>query len=107
MLGGLGPPAKDCGLVRCGFRPSDDACTFPFLIPANAMASVELKHLGDMLQSLDVALSEECTQLGNDLDQAILKHALFPKGNARVFAYEVDGFGNAYFMDVHSFQELT
>ena len=30
------------GLVKQYFRPSDDACTFPFNIPANAFISVSL-----------------------------------------------------------------
>lgn len=32
MLEGRGPPAKRCGLIKCMFRPSDDATTMPFLV---------------------------------------------------------------------------
>jgi meiotically up-regulated gene 157 (Mug157) protein len=32
------PAADDVGLVKSNFRPSDDATTLPFLVPANAMA---------------------------------------------------------------------
>src|SRR5258708_3095792 len=30
---GYGYPSKHCGLTRCVFRPSDDECVFPYLIP--------------------------------------------------------------------------
>ena len=35
------------------FRPSDDACALPFLVPANAMAVVELRHTATLLRDLD------------------------------------------------------
>ena len=34
---GVGQPAAYTGMVRSAFRPSDDACTFPYLVPANGM----------------------------------------------------------------------
>ena len=37
MLGGMGVPTPYTGMSRSPFRPSDDATTFPFLIPAQAM----------------------------------------------------------------------
>src|SRR3546814_17582285 len=33
MLGGYGRPTKKIGLIHSMFRPSDDACLYPFLIP--------------------------------------------------------------------------
>ena len=48
ILKGLGPPGGRCGLSRSPFRPSDDATLLPFLVPANAMAAVELKELAKM-----------------------------------------------------------
>lgn len=36
---GYGYPGKNVGLSRNVFRPSDDEATFPYLIPANAMAA--------------------------------------------------------------------
>ena len=33
MLDGLGAPTRKVGLIHSMFRPSDDACVYPFLIP--------------------------------------------------------------------------
>src|SRR5699024_10552566 len=35
---GKGAPVKYTGMTWCGFRPSDDACQYPYLIPANMFA---------------------------------------------------------------------
>ena len=34
---GLGNPVKPVGLIASGFRPSDDACIYPFLVPSNCV----------------------------------------------------------------------
>ncbi|WP_409335526.1 glycoside hydrolase family 125 protein, partial [Escherichia coli] len=34
LLWGHGNPVRPVGLIASGFRPSDDACLYPFLIPA-------------------------------------------------------------------------
>ena len=36
--GGYGSPARPVGLIHSGFRPSDDACVYPFNIPGNFFA---------------------------------------------------------------------
>lgn len=38
-------------MIRSGFRPSDDACTFPFNIPGNAMLKVYLEKLVSILSN--------------------------------------------------------
>ena len=42
---GYGNPVKPVGLIASGFRPSDDACIFPFLVPSNLFAVVSLLEL--------------------------------------------------------------
>jgi meiotically up-regulated gene 157 (Mug157) protein len=42
---GYGAPVRSVGLIASGFRPSDDACTFPFLVPSNLFAVTALGHL--------------------------------------------------------------
>jgi len=41
-------------MSKCNFRPSDDATLLPFLIPANAMAVVELRYAAEMIEAIDV-----------------------------------------------------
>lgn len=49
---GSGWPAPPCGLIRSAFRPSDDACTFPFLVPSNFLALVSLRQLAELAQAV-------------------------------------------------------
>ena len=51
MLGGMGTPSPFTGMSRSPFRPSDDATTFPFLIPSQAFAVVELRKLAKLVQT--------------------------------------------------------
>jgi meiotically up-regulated gene 157 (Mug157) protein len=52
LLHGLGHPAAATGMVKSAFRPSDDATILPFLVPANAMAVVELRRTTTIVQAL-------------------------------------------------------
>ena len=40
------------GLIVSTLRPSDDATTFPFLVPSNHFAVVALRQLAEMTQAL-------------------------------------------------------
>jgi len=102
LRGGYTYPGKDCGLSRCAFRPSDDAMILPFLIPSNALAAVELDHLArlyeDVLDRPEKAA--EARRVGRGIRDAIYSHGRMRHPElGDVFAYEVDGFGSAYFMD--------
>ena len=46
--GGYGNPTRPCGLIHSGFRPSDDACIFPFLVPSNFFAATSLDQLAEI-----------------------------------------------------------
>jgi meiotically up-regulated gene 157 (Mug157) protein len=84
------------------FRPSDDATTYAYLIPSNAFAVVSLRHLAEMQTAIkqNKAFADECTALANEVDAAIKKHAIVkhPK-YGKIYAFEVDGFGNYLMMD--------
>lgn len=101
-LGGLGHPARRCGLSKSPFRPSDDAASLPFLVPANAMAVVGLRRVAEILR--DVGRRPEAAQqaqsLADEINDALYQHALvdIPR-HAHIYAYEVDGFGSFYCMD--------
>ncbi len=101
-LDGRGNPTRKVGLVHSGFRPSDDACIFPYLVPSNHFAVVSLRQLAEIsgAATRDAALAAECRALADEVAGALKQHALVehPR-HKKLWAYEVDGFGNALFMD--------
>jgi meiotically up-regulated gene 157 (Mug157) protein len=95
-------PGKNCGLSRCAFRPSDDSMVLPFLIPANAMAVVELRHAARLLDRAAgrPGLAVRARALAEAIDAGIRRHGIVDHPECgKIFAYEVDGFGSSYFMD--------
>jgi len=99
---GQGYPLRPCGLIRSAFRPSDDSTIYGFLIPSNMFAVVELRHLAEMANAVmkDEAFAKECSSFSGEVEAAIMKFAVAERADfGKVFAYEVDGFGNKLFMD--------
>jgi meiotically up-regulated gene 157 (Mug157) protein len=98
---GYGYPGKRCGLTRCVFRPSDDECVFPYLIPANAMAVVYLREILPILKELtDEHTSKIVKRIASDIDLGIKEWGVVDHNvYGRIFAYEVDGFGSSCIMD--------
>ncbi|MBB5710998.1 glycoside hydrolase family 125 protein [Sphingomonas xinjiangensis] len=99
MFGGLGSPTKKVGLIHSGFRPSDDACVFPFLIPSNLFAVSALRMLATVLREArgDVEGAVEAEALASVVSDALEKHGKMPDG--QTWAFEVNGYGDAIFMD--------
>jgi uncharacterized protein len=98
---GYGYPGKQCGLVRCLFRPSDDECVFPYLIPANAMILVGLRAILPILRALPADDAAKVTEtLANYIERGLTDWGVIehPK-HGKMYAYEVDGFGSHYIMD--------
>lgn len=101
-LEGWGNPAKPNGLIQCGFRPSDDSCVYPYLIPSNLFAVTTLRELAVVADETrhDIALAADATALAAEVEAALVAHGRMRLRDGReVWAYEVDGFGNAIFMD--------
>jgi uncharacterized protein len=103
-LGGIGNPlGPRTGLIRSAFRPSDDATILGFLIPANAMMSVELRRASEMLKAAaheprDAALLLE--EHSKRIAKGIWEYGVVDTPMwGRVFAYEVDGYGSRILMD--------
>ncbi len=99
---GYGNPIRPVGLIVSIFRPSDDATTFPFLVPSNHFAVVALRQLAEMAGSLaaDRSLREGCGTLAREVEGALAAHAVVEHPvHGRVWGYEVDGFGNRHHMD--------
>lgn len=102
ILSGYGAPTKKVGLIHSMFRPSDDACVYPFFIPANLFAVSALRSLSRLVMATkkDADFANEAKALADQVETAVFKHGLMkdPSGQD-VLAYEVDGFGNSLFMD--------
>lgn len=100
-LDGHGNPVKPCGLIASGFRPSDDACIYPFLIPSNMFAVTALRSLAELSNGIwNQDLAREASLLADDIESALKTYATAAHGeHGQIYAYEVDGFGNQLFMD--------
>ena len=101
-LGGYGNPTRPCGLIHSVFRPSDDACVYPFLIPSNLFAAKVLLQLSEIYTAelKDRAFASECRELSEQVSAAIRKQAIVKHASyGTIYAYEVDGFGNTLLMD--------
>lgn len=102
MLEGKGAPTRKVGLIHSMFRPSDDACVYPFLIPSNLFAAASLRQLAELANQVmhDPAFAAECTAFADEVTAALRAHGLTRDAEGQpVWAFEVDGFGNALFMD--------
>jgi meiotically up-regulated gene 157 (Mug157) protein len=84
---GRGAPVGYTGMIYSAFRPSDDACTYGYLIPSNIFFASELRRL-----PVD---NELARIIATDIEQGIEQFAI----QDSVLAYEVDGLGNAEYMD--------
>ncbi len=99
---GMGAPVKPCGLIASSFRPSDDATTYEFLIPSNFFAVSVLRKAAEILETVngETELAAGCRSLADEVDAALKKHAVVRHPvYGKIYAFEVDGFGNALMMD--------
>lgn len=99
---GYGHPVRPDGLIVSSFRPSDDATTFGFLVPSNLFAITSLRQLAEISKKVtkDVSFEQECLALADEVEVAVKKHAIVEHPTrGQIYAFEVDGYGNAYFMD--------
>lgn len=99
---GYGNPVNPVGLVVSSFRPSDDATTFDFLVPSNFFAVTSLRKAAEILETVngEVSLASGCRSLADEIEDALWKYAVVDHPvYGKIFAYEVDGFGNCYLMD--------
>lgn len=99
---GLGAPVNPVGLIVSCFRPSDDATTLQFLVPSNLFAVTSLRKAAEILSVVnkDEELAAKCTALADEVENAIKKYAVVDHPEfGKIYAFEVDGFGNALLMD--------
>ncbi|KAI7865544.1 hypothetical protein BDF14DRAFT_1824638, partial [Spinellus fusiger] len=108
---GAGTVVRACGLVKSAFRPSDDATTFSYHIPANAQLSVQLERLSlqlrqgqeensDIFPSFLADIAQEALHLSHTIREAIELHGVIHHAVlGRMYAYEVDCYGSFLLMD--------
>lgn len=99
---GRGEPVGYTGMSWSGFRPSDDACVYGYLVPANMFAVVILRYLKEIFSTIvvDTALAAEAGALADEIQSGIEKYGTMQnEAGETIYAYEVDGLGNALLMD--------
>ncbi|KIM91009.1 glycoside hydrolase family 125 protein [Piloderma croceum F 1598] len=84
-------------MVGTHHRPSDDLSTYAFLTPANAMLSVELSFLADILETAGQSknVSDLARKWSGTIKNAVMNSTL----QDDIFAYETNGLGSRYVMD--------
>ncbi|MGG1678162.1 glycoside hydrolase family 125 protein [Neobacillus sp. NRS-1170] len=99
---GKGGRVVPTGMTWSAFRPSDDACTYGYLVPANMFAVVVLGYAAEMCEEVlkDSSLKEECFKLREEIRQGIeqyakLDHPIY----GDMYVYETDGEGRVNLMD--------
>ncbi len=99
---GRGNPVAYTGMTWSGFRPSDDACTYGYLVPANMFAVVICRYMSEIFKVIykDLDFAEKVEALGKEIDDGIKKHAVVEHEKyGKIYAYEVDGLGGINLMD--------
>lgn len=100
---GKGPITSYTGMTWSGFRPSDDACTYGYLVPSNMFAVVVLKYSEEIISKFysdDSVLLEKTRTLIMQIEEGIEKYAVASDESfGEMYAYEVDGLGNKLLMD--------
>ena len=98
---GYGAPVAYTGMVWSGFRPSDDACKYGYLIPANAHMAKVLAQLADLPNDVfaDLDSKKRAREISNEIKSGIEKFGIIDVEGKKLFAYECDGLGNYLLQD--------
>ena len=101
--GNPGPnPVAYTGMIWTGFRPSDDACKYNYLIPSEMMAVVALGDMEEIERVIfrNLLKSNRAKTLRAEVQDGIQKYGeVFTPNYGYVYAYEVDGLGHQTLMD--------
>lgn len=95
---GRGTPTAYTGMTWSGFRPSDDACQYHYLIPANMLAASAL----DKIKTFPVPemIKEKAAGLAEEIKTGIEAYGVYEHPVCgKIYAYETDGMGHYNLMD--------
>jgi uncharacterized protein len=90
------------GMIWTGFRPSDDACKYNYLIPSEMMAVVALGELEEIEHTVyrNLLKANRAHTLREEVQHGIQTYGVvFTPNYGYVYAYEVDGLGHSVLMD--------
>lgn len=99
---GKGIDVSYTGMTWSGFRPSDDACDYGYLVPANMFAAVVLSNVEEFAEKIykDDKLFQRAKKLRKEIEHGIETFGRVEvEGFGQIYAYETDGRGNYNFMD--------
>ena len=99
---GKGSPCAYTGMTWSGFRPSDDACQYGYLIPANFFAAAALGYVTEFAREIykDEKLALRAERLAEQILEGIRKYGIVETREfGPVYAYETDGLGHYNLMD--------
>lgn len=99
---GRGFPCRYTGMIKTAFRASDDAAVYAFNIPENAFTAVALESVAVLLDAMGASdYSARALVIASQVRKGIQQFGtmVHPILKQTVYAYEVDGYGNAIFMD--------
>jgi len=90
------------GMTWSGFRPSDDSCTYGYLVPSNMFAVVVLDYLKEIFKDIkpDEVRFTKAAKLRDEIENGLEKYAKIKNAAGdTVYAYEVNGLGSSHIMD--------
>lgn len=106
---GRGTPVAPTGMTWSGFRPSDDSCTYHYLVPSNMFACVVLQYIMRLSDGSDKSLpnrlnrpdiASRASKLRDQIAKGIADHGTMRNAAGEtIYAYETDGLGHASLMD--------
>ncbi|MCP3740018.1 glycoside hydrolase family 125 protein [Rossellomorea sp. BNER] len=99
---GKGSETVRTGMTWSAFRPSDDACLYGYLVPANMFAAVVLDYAAEICESAleNEELKKQCEQLASEIRMGIENYALLNHPvHQEMYVYETDGKGGYHLMD--------
>lgn len=100
---GMGNPVEYTGMTWSGFRPSDDACRYGYLVASNMFAVVVLGYLDEMLKAVapgETELIAKAEKLAGEIRKGIAEHAVIDTEKyGKIYACEVNGMGDYFLFD--------